>query len=273
MKVDLHTHSRCSDGSLTPVELVEQARQAGVTLLSITDHDRVDAYRALEVPDSLRLVEGIEISTQWRHITIHVLGLGINAEADSIRQLVRRQEAARRARLGRIVKRLERSGLQVDLDDFLARHQGAMLGRPQLAAYLVKTGQVSSEQKAFQKHLGQGKAGDVHQVWPDLDEVAKVTQRAGGVVVLAHPLKYRLTRSRLRELLADFAAAGGQAMEVICGPQTLQATRDLAALCREFNLHASMGSDFHGAGRGVARPGVEQSLPANLRPVWELFAP
>ena len=146
-----------------------------------------------------------------------------------------------------------------------------MLGRPQLASYLVETGQVESEQKAFSKYLGQGKPGDVHSHWPDIGSAIDVIRDAGGFAVLAHPVKYRLTRTKLRELLTDFSAAGGTAMEVVCGRQIPSDTRHMSELCREFGLLASVGSDFHGPGAGYCELGQIPQLDADLQPVWELF--
>lgn len=272
MKADLHTHTSCSDGLLSPSALVDRARDQGVEMLSITDHDMVDAYAELTDASPMHLVPGIELSAQWRRRAIHIVGLNIDVDASSIKQMVVAQKSARQQRMQKIVQRLGKLGLDIDVDALLKRSASSMLGRPQLATYLVETGQVESEQKAFSKYLGQGKPGDVHSQWPEVAEAVSVIRDAGGVAVLAHPLKYRLTRTKLRELLQDFIEAGGTAMEVISGRQIPSDTRMLSTLCREFDLYASVGSDFHQPAPGCADLGQASGLDLDLKPVWSVFS-
>lgn len=271
MKADLHTHTNCSDGLLAPLELIERARDQGVAMLSITDHDLVEAYTNLPAEIPIRLVPGIEISAQWRRRSIHIVGLDIDLNSSSIRQIVQEQQLAREQRMQKIIQRLAKLGLEIDLESLREKSGSSMLGRPQLASYLVDTGQIDSEQKAFGKYLGQGKAGDVHSQWPEVAEAVSAIQAAGGIAVLAHPVKYRLTRTKLRELLQDFINAGGQAMEVICGRQVPSDTRMLSELCREFGLNASVGSDFHRPAQGGCELGQLPDIDGDLSPVWELF--
>lgn len=272
MNADLHTHTRCSDGSLSPVELVNRAREQGVEILSITDHDLVDAYADLPADLPLELIPGIELSAQWRRRGIHIVGLNIDIEASAIAKMVETQRLARERRMQKIIQRLEKLGLEIDIEALQQQTDSSMLGRPQLATYLVETGQVDSEQKAFSKYLGQGKAGDVHSQWPELQEAIGAIKAAGGIAVLAHPIKYRLTRTKLRELIEDFMDAGGEAMEVVCGRQIPSDTRMLSELCREFGLHTSTGSDFHRPGPGYCELGQIAKIDVDLKPVWNLFS-
>lgn len=266
MLVDLHTHTTASDGALTPQQLVEAAAQAGVEMLSITDHDTVAAYPELRAVDTLRLVPGIEISAQWAGRCIHVVGLNVNTGA--LADVVRRQTAARERRAERIVERLAKRGFRVDLAMIRERAAGAAIGRPHIAAELVATGAVKDVKTAFRKHLGQGKVGDIKTEWPELDTAVEWLRDAGGTAVLAHPLRYRLTRSRLALLAADFRAAGGRAIELVSGQATAPELERIADLATDFRLSVSVGSDFH-APQPWRPLGVDSARTRRHKAVWD----
>ncbi len=271
MQVDLHTHSTASDGKLTPLELVERALACGVDLLAITDHDSTAGFDSLGEASfgSLRLVAGIELSAQWRRQTIHVVGLNIGRDRDAIREAVSVQQAARRTRAGIIAARLAKQGL----GDLTARVEELAsrisIGRPHIAEMLVESGAVRTIDEAFRKYLGNGRIGDVKDEWASLPQIIAWIRDAGGTAVIAHPEKYQFTRTRLRELVEDFRAAGGEAIEVVSGRQAGPETRTLAALCEQHQLSASTGSDFHQPGQHWAELGRQPAVPDDCRPVWE----
>jgi len=128
---------------------------------------------------------------------------------------------------------------------------------------------VSNIKQAFKKYLGAGKPGDIKQLWADLPQVIQWIRDAGGTAVLAHPTKYKLTRTKLKRLLDDLIEAGGQGMEVVSGKQTPSVTQDLASLCREKNLLGSCGSDFHQPNQQWAELGRYSEYPADCPAVWE----
>jgi len=268
MKVDLHTHTTASDGALAPMALVAAAAEQGVELLSITDHDTLAAYDGLDAVTGLELVTGIELSSTWEGRTIHIVGLNVDPTADSISAAVKRQQAARHKRAEQIAERLaSRHALDVCVGQVIARADGGSIGRPHFAAELVAMGAVRDIRTAFRKYLGAGKAGDVKAEWPDLSRAISWIRDAGGSPVLAHPAKYRMTRTRLACLVRDFKAAGGTGIEVVCGQQHRDVLGQMADLARDFELAVSVGSDFH-APAAWSRPGVELSLPCDLTPVW-----
>jgi len=270
MKVDLHVHSNASDGQLSPSQLIELAVSENVDMLSITDHDTLSAYRAISPPASLELVPGIEFSTRWRQFGVHVVGLNVDLDCPAMTEAVERQQSARRRRAECIAKRLHAAGVAVDFENVSARAGGESVGRPHFAAELVATGVVKDLRTAFRKYLGAGKPGDVRTDWPDIEEVAGWIASAGGSAVLAHPAKYRLTWTRLGQLLDDFCDAGGDALEVVCGQQTDQLTKRLVGLARDRQLAASLGSDFHSPAPWC-RPGIRSDLTDDLTPVWEAW--
>lgn len=272
MKVDLHTHTTASDGLLAPADLVARARGAGVDVLAITDHDTVAGIApGLAAAQDMRIIPGIELSTTWRNIGIHVLGLNIDIEQRTLLDGVAAQQAARAERAELIAKRLSRLGYT----DTLAGAQDiagtAAVGRPHFARFLVDSGQVKDVSTAFRRLLGRGKPGDVRNTWAALPEVIGWIRAAGGVAVLAHPAKYKLTNLKLTELAREFSAAGGTGMEVVSGTQQPSLTSRLARLAQREGLLASAGSDFHRPGEHWAEIGSAPALPADCAPIWSTW--
>ena len=272
MIFDLHSHTTLSDGVLKPQELISRAIEKGVDVLAITDHDTIDAYREIPlIHDRLKLVPGIELSTQWASTGIHVLGLNIDLESDAIIIAAQMQSDARLQRARRIAERLEKKGIKNAFEGARKLSAGSYIGRPHFAQYLINIGKSNSMNSAFKKYMGDGKAGDVKQHWAELPQIIRWIREANGIAVLAHPLKYKLTRTCLKRLLDSFIEAGGQGMEVVSGHQLPDQTKDMAELCEQKNLLASCGSDFHMPGKYRAELGLIAPLPRNVIPVWDRF--
>lgn len=270
MITDLHTHTTASDGSLTPTELLEAAVENDISLLAITDHDTLSGYRAAveqDVPSDLRIIPGIELSTRWHTIGVHVLGLDVGPASEAMRTAEQYQQNARRERAMRIARRLDKLTVP-NLFERAAELAGdAQIGRPHFARILVAEGVVKDAKAAFAKYLGAGKLGDIRNGWADLSTVVTWIRASGGVAVLAHPARYGLTKTRLAALIADFASVGGNAIEVLSGAQDPTTTQQLARLCARHDLLASHGSDFHTPGQPWAQLGRMPALPAGLRSV------
>lgn len=272
MIFDLHSHTTFSDGVLTPQEVVSRAIENQVDVLSITDHDTVDSCRGLPpVSGSLTLIPGIEFSTQWVSAGIHIVGLNIDPLSEAMTEGVRFQTDARLKRARRIGENLAKKGISDAYQGALELSAGDYVGRPHFARFLINSGRVDSMQAAFKKYLGDGKAGDVKQHWADMEQVIRWIRDANGIPVLAHPLKYRFTSTRLKRLLDHFKQAGGMAMEVISGRQLPHQTRHMAEVCEQKGLLASCGSDFHRPGSAWSDLGSFSALPANVKPIWEHF--
>ena len=272
MIYDLHSHSNASDGSLAPADPLCHAANCGVDVLAITDHDTLDAYDSLDdnLPD-VQLITGIELSTSWKRLGVHVLGLNIDPANGVLRNGVVRQKKIRFERARTIAERLRKCGIPDPFDAVVEIAGGEYIGRPHFAEHLVATGIVKDSKTAFRKYLGAGKPGDVSHGWASLDDVVQWINSAGGTAVLAHPAKYGLTKSKTRALAKDFRQSGGRAIEVVCGPQQASTTAYLARLANELGLEASCGSDFHGPGFAWSRPGGFEPLPAEARPVWKTW--
>lgn len=271
---DLHSHSSASDGILSPEALVSRARVNKVTSLALTDHDSVAgiarAQRAA-VSEGVALVPGIEYSSQWREQGIHIVGLHIDPLSLSTKTAVEHQSGLRGQRAQEIDRRLaSKCGIEGALTGAMRHCNGGSIGRPHFARYLVENGHARDMNQAFKKYLGAGKICDSRVSWPDFSTVVDWIKRAGGVAVLAHPAKYKMTRTKLCAMVRDFVEAGGEAMEVICGSQTPERTRDLQCIADKFALKSSCGSDFHGPGPWQEL-GSFGSLPAGASPVWEIW--
>ncbi|TBW48058.1 PHP domain-containing protein [Marinobacter halodurans] len=272
VRIDLHCHSNVSDGALSPTDLVRRAAANGVTHLALTDHDTTGglAEAARAAADcGITLINGIELSCQWRSLTIHIVGLGFD-DGDPDWQAVLAEQADNRWRRARqIVERLRR----LKVDDLLEKATrvagGDVPGRPHFARVLVDESVVRDSGQAFKRYLGAGKPGDVKACWPSLEAVTRWIIRAGGVAVVAHPRKYRMTATRLRELMKDFTAAGGLGMEVLTSGQSSGDLGFLAELCRREGYLASQGSDFHFPGAPWCELGrLPGQLPDGLEPIW-----
>lgn len=271
--IDFHMHSTASDGALSPAALMSLCHERGINRLSLTDHDTLDGVaEAQEAADALgmTLLPGLELSSQWQGINIHVVGLLPQGARGSLVAGLEAQAQARVTRGEEIARRMEKLGLSDALAK--ARAQAGSdrpLGRPDFARAMVADGLVKDMGTAFKKYLGSGKRGDVKAGWPYLSEVVEWINDAGGVAVLAHPLRYGLTRRKRGLLLDAFSAAGGEACELVSGFQNADVTRDLARQLDERGLYGSLGSDFHFPGGPVA-PGSMSPVPrTSLRPVWQ----
>ncbi len=269
--IDFHTHSTASDGALSPLELLERAQAAGIAQFAITDHDTDRGFReAVALPEcaGLKLIPGVELSCQWSGANIHIVGLGMDCEHPVMVAGLARLDEARMQRARRIAEVLEKRGFAGALEGALEEAGGSQLGRPHFARWMVAQEYVADFTTAFDKYLGRGKAGDVKAFWPEMAEVVGWIVSAGGVAIIAHPLHYDFTRSKLRRLVTDFKAAGGEGIEIHSGRQGEDQIRQMRRLADEFELEVSVGSDFHRDGPYNPDLGVQLHDADRLPGVW-----
>lgn len=244
-----HCHTSCSDGALSPEALAALAVQNGVKTLAITDHDNFRACRALSGLQGKgpKLITGMEMSVVWRGMTLHVLTYGFPADDAGHLEFENMQDTNRQARAEKIAHKLERKlGIRGLLDQARQHAGGDTPGRPHFAMALAEQGAVDSIARAFDRWLGQGKLGDVKSHWPDLEEAMAMSR--AGIRVLAHPVKYRMTATRLRACLEDFRALGGEGVEVSVPGISSGWYGQLQSMARRYDLLVSGGSDFHRPG-------------------------
>lgn len=278
MRCDLHTHSFHSDGLLAPTEVVAHARIGGVELLALTDHDVTDGLdeaRVAAEAAGIRFLPGVEISTTWEGMTIHIVGLGIDPASTILQDGLKRLRDIRNERALEIDRRLAKHRIPGALAGAAALARGAIVSRTHFARYLHAQGYAPSVGQVFNRYLGRGCPGHAPTVWVPIDEAVGWIRAAGGVAVLAHPARYRLSSGKRRLLLTAFKEGGGHAIEVVSGAHSPEDARHFARFAREFGFEASIGSDYHGpheAGGSWARPGSMGPLPPDVIPVWQRWA-
>ncbi|MEN8205028.1 MAG: PHP domain-containing protein [Pseudomonadota bacterium] len=272
LQYDLHSHSIASDGTLSPVELVTAAHAARVDVLALTDHDTLDGlavagHTAREL--GLQLVPGVEISVSWQSQTIHVLGLNVDPACKPLQAGLAGLREFRHWRAEEIGRRLARAGIGGCYEGARARAKGNIVGRTHFAQHLVAAGYARSVREVFKRFLVNNKPGFVAGQWASLEAVLDWIHRSGGLAVIAHPARYRMTASKLRRLIDDFRAGGGVGMEVVSGSHSRDNITAMATLCRNKELLASCGSDYHGPENPWIKLGQLPALPAGCLPVWE----
>ncbi|NOZ09497.1 MAG: PHP domain-containing protein [Gammaproteobacteria bacterium] len=271
-RYDLHTHSSFSDGTLSPRDLVARAHQQGVDVLALTDHDVTDGIdEATQAAKEwgLKLVPGVEVSVSVEGLTLHVVGLGVDPENKALAEGLAGLREFRLWRGEEIGKRLEKRGVVGALDGANAWVSGPILSRTHFARFLVDAGYVRTIPQAFKKYLAKGCPGYVRGEWASLTQALDWIHLAGGQAILAHPLRYKLGRGRFRRMLSEFKDLGGDGIEVFSGSQSQEGTSRLADLCGEFELLASVGSDFHGPEQSWLELGRLPELPVSCTPVWQ----
>jgi hypothetical protein len=271
-KIDLHTHTLASDGALSPSELVQRAVALEIRLLAITDHDTCGGWREAEQAaqgQPIQLLPGIELSTAWGGLGVHIVGLGIDPDHPAMREAVSHQTEMRQQRAEMIAERMEKRGMSGVYEGAMKVAGNGQIGRPHFARYMVDQGYVASLQEAFDRHLGAGKPGDVKSLWPELKQVVTWILASGGVAVLAHPSKYKLTRTKLKTLIDVFHACGGEAMEVSYGGENPDVLRNMLELARRHQLMVSVGSDFHSPALHWTELGKYPPLKKPYQAVWE----
>lgn len=275
---DLHCHSSISDGTLAPAEVVNRAAERGVKVLALTDHDDLDGLdeaRAAAAQRGMIFINGVEISVSWRIHTLHVVGLGIDPAYPPLAEGLRGVRSGRGNRAEKMAEALAKVGIGGVLQGAY-RYAGNpnMIGRAHFARYLVEAGYFRDVRSVFNRYLAKGKPGYVPHQWAALADAVGWIRGSGGVAVLAHPGRYMcgnksMGKQTMREMLAEFFACGGQAIEVVSGSHTAEQYAEFARYAAEFDLLCSCGSDFHGPGESHRDLGRLPDFPAGCRPVWE----
>ena len=268
----MHNHSTRSDGLLSPTQLIELASRNGVDAIALTDHDTTDGLEeaaAAARGNAIALVPGVEISVDWGGTTLHVVGLAIDPLAPALMEGLRGIRDGRWGRAERIAAALEKLGFVGTFDGALALAQNKeMLSRTHFGRHLARTGVVKDVQQAFDKYLAKGKPAYVPHKWATLEEAVSWIRASGGVAVMAHPGRYGLKPMFRDEMLAQFRALGGEAIEVVTGSHRPEEYAAGQRVAKEFGVLASRGADYHGPGESPIEPGKMAALHASLTPVW-----
>ena len=274
--IDLHAHTTASDGSLHPGELVQLAKDIGLLALAVTDHDTLEGVpEALEYGKALGLevVQGVEISAEFKPGTMHVLGYDIDAQNHVIDGKLKALQEGRRTRNPKIISKLREMDIDITMDEVTEVAGGGQIGRPHFAQVLLRKGYVESVQEAFDLYLAKGGPAylDKFRFFPR--EAIEVILEAGGLPVLAHPFSLKLDHTtELESLIAELVEYGLVGLEVYYSKHTPEMTDYYLGLAERFGLAPTGGSDFHGIskseiqlGKGLGNLAVPYRLLTGLR--------
>ena len=275
MNADLHCHSCVSDGTLTPEALAQRAKERGVELWALTAHDEIGGQqRAQEAALALGLayLTGTEISVSFCGQTVHIVGLGFDADNAALAHGLAATRGGRRERALEMAEGLAQAGIHGSFEGAL-KYVGnpELISRTHFARYLVETGVCADTSEVFRRFLTEGKPGFVPHRWASLRDAVRWIDDAGGLAVIAHPARYRFTANEEHALFSEFKAHGGRGVEVVTGSHSAAEALRYAEVAQEYGLAASRGSDFHSPDESHTDLGALPELPGQLTPVWELL--
>ena len=273
INADLHCHSAVSDGTLQPEALAARAKANGVELWALTDHDEVagqqrarDAALALGLP----YLTGTEISVTFADVTVHIVGLGFDADNEALKAGLAATRGGRRERAMEMADGLAKVGIKGTFDGALKYVKNPeLISRTHFARFLVESKVCSDTQEVFRKFLVEGKPGFVPHRWATLRNAVTWITQAGGLAVIAHPARYKFTANEEYALFSEFKAHGGEGVEVVTGSHSSADAVRYTETALEYGLLASRGSDFHSPTESHMDLGNLPPLPSQLTPVWE----
>ena len=272
-RYDLHCHSTASDGMLPPAAVVARAHANGVTSLALTDHDGLSGITEATAEAAklgIELIPGTEISVEWNGQSVHIVGLQINPVDPTLVQGLDEIREGRANRAERIAVELEKVGFVGILEKTMAYvGNPELVSRAHFARALVEMGACREVKQVFDRFLTPGKPGYVEHPWPSLEKALGWIRAAGGVAVIAHPGRYRMSNKALGKLFEAFRDLGGEAIEVASGSHTPEQIAHFGRQARHYAFMGSQGSDFHGPDESYVDLGRTLPLPDGVVPVWE----
>jgi len=271
MKVDLHNHSYYSDGVFSPTEVVRLADEADCNLFALTDHDTTDGLaEAQQMADelSVNLVSGVEISALWRNMTIHIVGLGIDINNDILQKGLNYNQRLREERAEKIALGLRRAGITDALEKTQELSKTDMITRTHFAQMLIREGYCKDMKSVFRRFLTGKKPGASRVEWRSFDEVVGWIHAAGGLAVIAHPFRYRMTQTKIKNMLMDYKEALGDGIEVVTATSTDEEITLSNKWAKEYKLLSSCGSDYHGWPNQRIQIGCLRDLPNLDNAIW-----
>ena len=281
--IDLHMHSHFSDGSLSPSQLVEEARMRGLTAIALTDHDTIDGVpEFLEAGRRLGVttVAGVEISVDTKlpnNGHMHMLGLFIDPTSQKLKATLDYLREQRNRRAEKIIRKLNELGISVTLEELLEEAGEGSIGRPHVAKILIQKGVVTSIQEAFDVYLAKGKPAYMDKVKLNEMDAIQMIHDAGGLAILAHPhLMNYPTFEEAKQRILQLREIGLDGFEIYYSTMPLEYSQGLIQLAREMGFATSGGSDYHGAnkdnihmGSGLGDLAVPDELYIELKKFWE----
>ena len=251
--IDLHTHTTASDGTFTPDEVVKEAADLGLCAIAITDHDTVDGIReALEAGEKydITVVPGIELSTEYAGVEIHVVGLFVDPDSKELNAQAKQFREQRDSRNLKMIERLQKYGFDITEEALYERFPDSVVARPHMARFLHETGQAKSVKDVFDKYIGDDCPCYVHRDMITPMEAVGIIHAAGGTAILAHPCLYRkLNGDTFTAMMDDLKESGLDGIEVRYSRNTVKEDRHYQEVADQYGLLYSGGSDFHGTNK------------------------
>ncbi|MGI6093880.1 MAG: PHP domain-containing protein [Lachnospiraceae bacterium] len=257
--VDLHVHSNCSDGTYTPAQLVDYALEKGLRAFALTDHDTTEGIaEAQEAAKGrgLEVIPGIELSTNYYHRDIHMLGLGIDPENVQFEEWLTAFQNSRDIRNEKMIQKMQEAGINITWEEMLCRYPDAVWTRAHFARYLIDEGYVRSSEEAFARYLGDHARCFVPREKVTPFQAVQLIHAGGGKAVLAHPLLYHMSSSVLEKLVEELVKQGLDGLEAIYSKNRWADEMHMIQLAKRFGLKISGGTDFHGSNK----PGLDLAV-------------
>ena len=268
--IDLHLHSRYSDGLEQPESLVAHAAADDDSIIALTDHDTLDGldeFFSAGQNLGVRTIAGVEITCSFVQGELHLLGYDFRREDPALNRLLTQTREAREGRNRRIFSRMEELGLPADYESWRSRITTFAPGRPHIAEHLIREGVVKSRREAFDRYLAEGRPLYLERENPPWEEAAKIVSAAGGLAVVAHPLALRISHGKVLEMLDDWKKAGIAGIETIHPTANYAWSQRLADAAAKAGLLSSGGSDYHGVPedrRFFGKTSWGAAIPADL---------
>ena len=264
MKIDLHNHSYYSDGVLSPTEVVRLAKEESCDVFALTDHDTTDGLsEAKTEADRLQMhfIPGVEVSAMWNNMTIHILGLDVDVDNTVLQAGLKQHQDFRELRAEKMARSLGGAGVVGAYEKTKILAKTSMITRTHFAQMLIQEGVCKDMKSVFKRFLTGKKPGGVAGKWAQFDEVIEWIHAAGGKAVLAHPLRYRMTNTKVKRMMSDLAVSGCDGVEVVTGSSNADEITLMSQWANELGLLSSSGSDYHGWPNQRVRIGRLQDLP------------
>ncbi|MFV0464766.1 MAG: PHP domain-containing protein [Lachnospiraceae bacterium] len=247
--VDLHVHSSESDGTFTPRALAKEAFKQGLSAFALTDHDTVNGIaqaRDAASEHGIKLISGIELSTNYQNIEVHILGLFVDETNQEFLNQIHRFRQSRYVRNEKMYSLLREKGFPITEADVRDMFPDSVLTRAHIARYLYEKKYISTISEAFDRYIGEGKSCFVPRDKITPADAIRMIHRVNGIAILAHPIKYHLTKSNLDGLVSYCSLSGLDGIEAIYSTYQTSDEHDIRKLARKYSLAISGGSDFHG---------------------------
>ena len=257
--VDLHVHSTASDGTLTPTEVVLEAKKAGLAAFALTDHDTVSGIpkaRKAALENSIELIPAIEFSTAYKEKEIHIVGLFLDITNPKLLAETAAFRDCRNKRNEKMIAALQKEGFDITMEALERENPDCVITRANIARFLYTHGMIRSVSEAFEKYIGDGCKCYVGRFKVTPMDAVRLIKEAGGLAILAHPLLYHMSTVRLNELICELKEAGLDGIEAIYSTHTVGEEQLVKRIAKEHQLKISGGSDFHGENKPMIKLGT-----------------